>query len=78
LAVVVDDYDEGINHVIRTDEHVANTPRQILIHEALGFPLPQYVHLPLVLAPDRTKMSKRKGAIPVIEYLHRGYLPAAL
>lgn len=78
LAVVVDDYDEGINHVIRTDEHVANTPRQILIHEALGFPLPQYIHLPLVLAPDKTKMSKRKGAIPVIEYLHRGYLPAAL
>jgi glutamyl-tRNA synthetase len=78
LAVVVDDHDEGINHVIRTDEHVANTPRQILIHEALGFPLPQYVHLPLVLAPDRTKMSKRNGAIPVIEYLNRGYLPAAL
>ncbi len=78
LAVVVDDHDEGINYVIRTDEHVANTPRQILIHEALGFPLPQYVHLPLVLAPDKTKMSKRKGAVPVIEYLNRGYLPAAL
>lgn len=78
LAVVVDDYDEGINHVLRTDEHVANTPRQILIHQALGFPLPQYAHLPLVLAPDKTKMSKRKGAVPVIEYLQRGYLPAAL
>ncbi len=78
LAVVIDDHDEGITHVIRAEEHIANTPRQILIHEALGFGLPRYGHLPLVLAPDKTKMSKRKGAIPVVEYLERGYLPAAL
>lgn len=78
LAVVVDDHDEGVTHVIRAEEHIANTPRQILIHEALGFSIPQYGHLPLVLAPDKTKMSKRKGAVPVVEYLERGYLPAAL
>lgn len=78
LAVVIDDHDEGVTHVIRAEEHIANTPRQILIHEALGFDLPRYGHLPLVLAPDKTKMSKRKGAVPVVEYLRRGYLPAAL
>ncbi len=78
LAVVIDDYDEGITHVIRAEEHIANTPRQILIHEALGFEIPHYAHLPLVLAPDKTKMSKRKGAIPVVDYLEMGYLPEAL
>ncbi len=78
LAVVIDDHDEGVTHVIRAEEHIANTPRQILIHEALGFAVPQYAHLPLVLAPDKTKMSKRKGAVPVIEYLAQGYLPEAL
>jgi glutamyl-tRNA synthetase len=78
LAVVVDDHDEGVNHVIRAEEHIANTPRQILIYEALGFEIPKYAHLPLVLAPDKTKMSKRKGAIPVVDYLAMGYLPGAL
>lgn len=78
LAVVVDDHDEGINHVLRAEEHIANTPRQILIYEALGFDVPKYGHLPLVLAPDKSKMSKRKGAIPVVEYLAMGYLPEAL
>jgi glutamyl-tRNA synthetase len=78
LAVVIDDHDEGITHVIRAEEHIANTPRQILIHEALGFDIPRYGHLPLVLAPDKSKMSKRKGAVPVVEYLERGYLPEAL
>ncbi len=78
LAVVVDDHDEGVTHVIRAEEHIANTPRQILIHEALGFAIPTYAHLPLVLAPDKSKMSKRKGAVPVVEYLERGYLPGAL
>lgn len=78
LAVVIDDHDEGVTHVIRAEEHIANTPRQILIHEALGFALPQYAHLPLVLAPDKTKMSKRKGAVPVVDYLEQGYLPQAL
>ena len=78
LAVVIDDHDEGVTHVVRAEEHIANTPRQILIHEALGFAIPQYAHLPLVLAPDKTKMSKRKGAIPVVDYLQQGYLPGAL
>lgn len=78
LAVAVDDHDEGVTHVIRAEEHIANTPRQILIHEALEFDIPQYAHLPLVLAPDKTKMSKRKGAIPVVDYLEMGYLPEAL
>lgn len=78
LAVVIDDHDEGITHVIRAEEHIANTPRQILIYEALGFEIPRYAHLPIVLAPDKSKMSKRKGAIPVVEYLSRGYLPEAL
>jgi glutamyl-tRNA synthetase len=78
LAVVVDDFDEGVTHVIRAEEHIANTPRQILIYEALGFDIPHYAHLPLVLAPDKTKMSKRKGAVPVVDYLSMGYLPNAL
>lgn len=78
LAVVVDDHDEGVTHVIRAEEHIANTPRQILIHEALGFTIPNYAHLPIVLGPDKSKLSKRKGAVPVVEYLERGYLPAAL
>lgn len=78
LAVVIDDHDEGITHVIRAEEHIANTPRQILIHNALGFAIPHYAHLPLVLAPDKTKMSKRKGAVPVVDYLEKGYLPGAL
>lgn len=78
MAVVVDDHDEEVTHVIRAEEHIANTPRQILIHGALDFPIPEYAHLPLVLAPDKTKMSKRKGAIPVVEYLEMGYLPEAL
>ncbi len=78
LAVVADDHDEGVTHVVRAEEHIANTPRQILIHEALGFSIPHYAHLPLVLAPDKTKMSKRKGAVPVVEYLEMGYLPSAL
>lgn len=78
LAVVIDDHDEGITHVIRAEEHIANTPRQMLIYEAAGFEIPKYAHLPIVLAPDKTKLSKRKGAVPVIEYLERGYIPAAL
>jgi glutamyl-tRNA synthetase len=78
LAVVVDDHDEGVTHVIRAEEHIANTPRQILIYEAIGWDIPTYAHLPIVLAPDKTKLSKRKGAIPVIEYLEQGYLPEAL
>lgn len=78
LAVVVDDYEEGVTHVIRGEDHIPNTPRQMLIAEALGFPHPIYGHLPLVLSEDRTKLSKRKGALPVTEYRAMGFLPEAL
>lgn len=78
LAVVVDDYEEGVTHVLRGEDHIPNTPRQILIARALGFPSPVYAHLPLVLAEDRTKLSKRKGALPVTAYRDRGYLKEAL
>jgi glutamyl-tRNA synthetase len=78
LAVVVDDFEMGITHIVRGEDHISNTPRQILIQEAIGAPTPKYAHLPLVLAPDRTKLSKRKGALAITEYRDRGYLPDAL
>jgi glutamyl-tRNA synthetase len=78
MAVVVDDHEEGVTHVIRGEDHIPNTPRQILISRALGFPSPFYAHLPLVLASDRTKLSKRKGALPVTSYREMGYLPEGL
>ncbi len=78
FAVVVDDYDEGVTHVIRGEDHVSNTPRQILIQRALGAPTPVYAHLPLVLGTDKQKLSKRKGALAVTEYRDKGYLPEAL
>lgn len=78
LAVVVDDWDEGVTHVIRGEDHISNTPRQILIQEAIGAPTPAYTHLPLVLAGDKTKLSKRKGARAMSEYRARGFLPEAL
>jgi glutamyl-tRNA synthetase len=78
LAVVIDDHDEGVTHIIRAEEHIANTPRQILLIEALGWPVPQYAHLPLVLGPDKQKLSKRKGALAMTEYAKQGYLPEAV
>ena len=78
LAVVVDDFDEGITHVIRGEDHVSNTPRQILIQRAIGAPQPMYAHLPLVLGPDKLKLSKRRGALPVTAYRDLGYLPDAI
>lgn len=78
LAVVVDDEDEKITHVLRAEEHISNTPRQILIQEALGFDRPEYGHLPLILAPDRTKLSKRKHAASIGDLRQRGYLPEAI
>ncbi|MCI5108895.1 MAG: glutamate--tRNA ligase [Candidatus Pacebacteria bacterium] len=77
LAVVVDDFLMGITHVIRGEDGISNTPRQILIQEALGAPRPIYVHLPLILGPDRSKLSKRHGAKGVMEYKKEGYLPEA-
>lgn len=78
FAVVVDDYTMHISHVIRGEEHIANTPRQILIQEALGFPRPVYAHLPLILNKDRSKMSKRGDSTSIDEYRKEGYLPEAI
>lgn len=78
LAVVVDDAEMGVTHVIRGEDHIANTPRQILIQRALGFETPIYAHLPLVLAPDRTKLSKRNGGEAVTNYRDKGYTREAI
>ena len=78
LAVVVDDFDEGVTHVIRGEDHVSNTPRQILIQRAIGAPTPIYAHLPLVLGIDKQKLSKRRGAPALTEYREKGYLPGAI
>lgn len=78
FAVVVDDYEMKISHVIRGEDHISNTPKQILFQEALVFPRPQYAHLPLILGSDRTKLSKRHGAVSVSTYRKEGYLPEAL
>ncbi|MBI1729143.1 glutamate--tRNA ligase [Candidatus Acetothermia bacterium] len=80
FAVVVDDVTMGITHVIRADEHINNTPKQLLIYSALGFDYTKvkFVHVPMVLAKDRTKLSKRHGATAVFEYLEKGVLPEAL
>lgn len=78
LAVVVDDFEMGITHIIRGEDHISNTPRHILIQEAIGAPTPFYAHIPLVLSSDRTKLSKRKGALALTEYKNRGYLKEAL
>ncbi len=78
FAVVVDDEEMQISHVIRGEDHLANTPKHILLIEALGFRTPAYGHLPLLLGPDRSKLSKRHGATSVMEYREQGYLPEAL
>ncbi|KKT30340.1 MAG: glutamyl-tRNA synthetase, partial [Candidatus Nomurabacteria bacterium GW2011_GWD1_44_10] len=78
FAVVVDDFDMGVTHIIRGDDAISNTPRQILIQEALGAPRPVYTHLPMILAPDKSKLSKRHGALAVTEYREEGYLPEAI
>ncbi len=78
FAVVVDDFLMQISHVIRGEEHLSNTPRQILIQEALGFYKPIYAHLPLMLNLDKSKMSKRQGDVAISDYHKNGYLPEAL
>lgn len=78
FAVVIDDVSMNITHVIRGDDHVNNTPRQILIYQALGAPLPQFGHVPMILGEDRTRLSKRHGATSVMAYKEMGYLPEAL
>ncbi len=78
LAVVVDDYDMGVTHVIRGDDHLNNTFRQNVIINAMGWRMPEYAHVPLILATDGSKMSKRKGAASVEEYRDMGYLPETM
>lgn len=78
LAVVVDDHDMKITHVIRGDDHISNTPNQILLYHAFGWPLPQFAHVPLILGTDKKRLSKRHGATAVSEYFHSGILPQSL
>jgi glutamyl-tRNA synthetase len=78
LAVVVDDHDMGVTHVIRGDDHLNNAARQTLIYQALGWPLPRFAHIPLIHGPDGAKLSKRHGAQAVGEFAGMGYLPEAM
>ena len=78
FAAVVDDYEMKITHIIRGEDHISNTPKQILIQKALGFPEVVYAHLPLILSPDRKKLSKRFAETSLLSYRDEGYLPEAL
>jgi glutamyl-tRNA synthetase len=78
LSVVVDDIDMGITHVVRGDDHISNTPKQLLLYRALGAAVPEFAHVPLILGPDKKRLSKRHGATSVMEYERLGYLPEAM
>jgi glutamyl-tRNA synthetase len=78
LSVVVDDIDMEITDVIRGDDHISNTPKQILLYQALNAPVPAFAHVPLILGPDKKRLSKRHGATSVGEYRDQGYLPEAM
>ena len=78
FACVVDDATTDITHVIRGDDHISNTPKQVLLYEALGFKLPQFAHLPLIMGMEGGRLSKRTGATAISDYRAMGYLPAAL
>ncbi len=78
LACVVDDYEMGISHVVRAVDHITNTPKQILLYEALQLPIPQFAHLPLILGEDKRKLSKRHGAVSLMTYRDMGYLSDAV
>jgi glutamyl-tRNA synthetase len=78
LSVVCDDVDMGITHVVRGDDHVSNTPKQLLLYDALGAPVPRFAHVPLIMGPDKKRLSKRHGATSVMEYARQGYLPEAM
>ena len=78
LSVVVDDVDMAITHVVRGDDHISNTPKQVLLYQALGAPVPAFAHVPLILGPDKKRLSKRHGATSVGEYQAQGYLPEAM
>jgi glutamyl-tRNA synthetase len=77
LSVVTDDVEMRITHIIRGADHISNTPKQILLYEALGAPLPVFAHVPLILGPDKTRLSKRHGATSVIAYREEGIVPEA-
>jgi len=78
LSVVVDDIDMKITHVIRGDDHISNTPKQVLLYQAFGVVCPQFGHLPLILGPDKKKLSKRHGVTSILEYRQQGFLPLAV
>ncbi|MFO7817751.1 MAG: glutamate--tRNA ligase [Thermodesulfobacteriota bacterium] len=78
LAVVVDDITMGVTHILRGDDHINNTPRQVAIYHALDADLPAFAHVPMILGPDKKKLSKRHGATSVMEYKKQGFLPEAL
>lgn len=78
FACVVDDAEMNITHIIRGDDHISNTPKQVLFYEALGFPLPNFAHLPLIMGMDGGRLSKRTGATAISDYRKMGYLPEAL
>ncbi len=78
LTVVVDDYDMDISHIIRGDDHINNTPRQINLYQALGWSVPKFAHLPMILGDDGTRLSKRHGAVSVMAYRDAGFLPEVL
>jgi glutamyl-tRNA synthetase len=78
FAAVIDDYEMKISHVIRGEDHISNTPKQILIYQALGLPIPKFAHLPLILGSDKSKLSKRHGAVSMEEYQKQGYLSEAM
>jgi len=78
LSVVSDDVDMKITHVVRGDDHISNTPKQILLYRAVGVGVPQFAHVPLILGPDKKRLSKRHGATSVMEYAREGYTPEAM
>ncbi len=78
LANVVDDHAMEISHVIRAEEWISSTPRHLLLYQALGFEPPQYIHHPMILGPDRAKLSKRHGAVSILDYREQGYLPETM
>src|SRR5687767_1089045 len=78
LSVVVDDIDMAITHVVRGDDHISNTPKQVLLYNAFGKPAPSFAHVPLIMGPDKQRLSKRHGATSVMEYEKQGYIPEAM
>jgi glutamyl-tRNA synthetase len=78
LSVVSDDVEMGITQVVRGDDHISNTPKQVLLYQAIGAPIPSFAHVPLILGVDKKRLSKRHGATSVMEYARQGYLPEAM